>query len=239
MLNIISWLRRESAGWTPAETIYMLTCTAAITVISIRLGDDLMGIISAVTGTLYTMFAGKGKISCYFFGIINTVLYGYIAQKATLYGDMMLNWFIYLPMMFTGLIMWRSKRDDQGCVCKTVLSRNSRILWLLVTAAGIAGYAFILTRMGDKQPVVDAATTVLSVTAMLLTLKRCVEQWLLWIAVNTLSVAMWLKVYLTSGNSIATLLWWIIMLITGIVFFIQWCMALQKSSSNNSAEQIK
>jgi len=100
---------------------------------------------------------------------------------------------------------------------------------LLSCIAGIVGYAVFLHYMQDAQPVVDSATTVLSVAAMILTVKRCVEQWLLWIAVNALSVWMWLRVYLADGNSIAILLWWLIMLITGIIFFIRWTMDLKSS----------
>jgi nicotinamide mononucleotide transporter len=58
--------------------------------------------------------------------------------------------------------------------------------------------------------------------------KRCMEQWLLWILVNGISVGMWLKVYLTGGNSIATLLWWLIMLITGVIFYIKWYQDVNK-----------
>ena len=88
--------------------------------------------------------------------------------------------------------------------------------------AAIAAYAVVLYHLGARQPVIDSCTTILSVTAMLLTLKRCIEQWLLWTAVNLLSVVMWFRVYLNGGESIATLLWWAIMLVSGIIFFCQW-----------------
>ncbi len=217
-----SFIRRESAGWQLWEIIYVLFCTSAIGVISFIMGSSIIGIASALTGTLYTMLAGKGKISCYCFGIFNSASYGYISFSQKLYGDAMLNWFWYLPMMFAGIIFWRKKMDDQSCVIKNRLNSRQRIFTVSACVCGIAAYAAVLRHLGDAQPVTDSITTVLSVAAMILTVRRCVEQWLMWIIVNAVSVMMWYRVYLNGDENIATLLWWIIMLITGVIFFIQW-----------------
>lgn len=223
------YLKENFTGWRAWELCYAAVCTAAIAGISCCLGDTFTGIVSAVSGTLYTLFAGKGKTVCYVFGIVNTVLYGYIAKSYTLYGDMMLNWLVYLPMMFTGMVLWERKLDENGSVVKTALSWCGRAVLLVSAAAGIAGYAYILHKMGDAQPVTDAATTVLSVAAMIMTLKRCIEQWVLWTLVNGLSVFMWFRVWFAGNNSVATLLWWIIMLVTGMIFFVQWYIAIRKN----------
>lgn len=135
----------------------------------------------------------------------------------------MLNWGIYLPMMFIGIFLWKRQLDGECSIIKIRLSFQWRCIILLINIAVILLYAIVLHKAGAVQPLIDSTTTVLSITAMVLTLKRCVEQWLLWTAVNLLSVVMWFKVYLsTGGESVATLLWWIIMLISGIIFFIQW-----------------
>ena len=223
MNKFTGFLKNELTGWQLWEIFYIAGCTVAIGIIVAILGDTPLGIASAVTGTLYTMFAGKGKISCYIFGIFNTAAYGYIAFSQKIYGDMMLNWAIYLPMMFAGIILWQRKRDAQHTVIKASLNWKMRLILFVLNIAAIAAYAAVLRYLEARQPVIDSCTTILSVTAMLLTLKRCIEQWLLWTVVNLLSVVMWFRVYLsTGGESIATLLWWIIMLISGIIFYCQW-----------------
>lgn len=223
----------ESAGWRMWEIVYVIACTAAIGVISCILGESLLGIASAVTGTLYTMLAGKGKISCYYFGIFNSAAYGYIAFGQKLYGDAVLNWFWYLPMMFAGIAFWRKRMNQEHCVVKKFLKRFELLILIAFCGIGIVFFAWVLSRCGDRQPVVDASTTVLSIAAMILTVRRCVEQWLLWIMVNGISVFMWLRVYLDGGNSIATLLWWLIMLVTGVIFFCQWLLELRRSNTVN------
>lgn len=232
-MGIRDRIRGEFAGWQRWEVVYTAGCTLAIAVIAGMTGESVLGIASAIAGTLYTMFAGKGKISCYIFGIFNSASYGYIAYTYKLYGDAMLNIFCYLPMMFLGIACWKKQMDECDCVIKNRLDWRGRIVLVLCCAVAIVVYALILRRLGGSQAFVDSATTVFSVAAMILTVKRCIEQWLLWIAVNIISVLMWLRVYLEKGNSIAILLWWLIMLITGVIFFANWLREMRGNPEAN------
>ena len=76
--------------------------------------------------------------------------------------------------------------------------------------------------MNDSQPIVDSATTILSVTAMILTVKRSADQWIIWTIINALSIWMWFRAYQLTGGSMAVLAMWVLALINGIIFYIQW-----------------
>lgn len=217
----------ELAGWKPLETVWLCFCCLAVIILSLLMGDSWTGVVSAVTGILYTVIAGKGKVSCYLFGIINTLLYGWISFEMRLYGEVMLNWGWYLPMMFAGFICWNRKTGEKRIVRKTALSLQGRVIACVASLAGIAAYAVVLHFLKGRAPVLDSTTTVLSVTAMVMTVKRCIEQWVLWTIVNVISIIMWLRVYLESGNSAASLLMWCIALANGIIFFITWSRELE------------
>lgn len=221
-IDIKNFIAGEFSGWKKAEILWLVFCCAAVIILSIQMGDNVTGIISAVTASLYTVIAGKGKVSCYFFGIINTLLYGWISYKMRLYGEVMLNWGWYLPMMFVGFFCWNKRKNEKQVVRKTSLSLKGRCIASAASLAGIALYAFILHALNGRAPALDSTTTVLSVTAMVLTVKRCIEQWVIWTIVNILSIVMWLQVYLENGNSAASLLMWCIALANGIIFFITW-----------------
>jgi LPXTG-motif cell wall-anchored protein len=46
---------------------------------------------------------------------------------------------------------------------------------------------------------------------------------------------MWCRVFFsTGGTSAATLIWWMIMLISGIIFYIQWRNSLRKTQLQQS-----
>ena len=140
---------------------------------------------------------------------------------------------IAVDWVSNGIACWKKQMDECDCVIKNRLDWRGRIVLVLCCAVAIVVYALILRRLGGAQAFVDSSTTVFSVAAMILTVKRCIEQWLLWIAVNFISVLMWLRVYLEKGNSIAILLWWLIMLITGVIFFANWLREMRGNPEAN------
>lgn len=60
----------------------------------------------------------------------------------------------------------------------------------------------------DSSPVFDGITTVLSVFGMYLTVKRCIEQWIIWMVVNGLSSLMWLNLVIHGAKTYATFIMW-------------------------------
>jgi nicotinamide mononucleotide transporter len=58
-------------------------------------------------------------------------------------------------------------------------------------AAAVIAVGFLLKYLGDPQPFKDSATTVLSVVAQALMALAFMEQWVLWIITNVISVVMW------------------------------------------------
>ena len=68
--------------------------------------------------------------------------------------------------------------------------RQRAVLAVGCAAAVIAG-GFILRYLGDPQPFKDSTTTVLSIVAQALMALAFMEQWVLWIITNVVSVVMW------------------------------------------------
>ena len=91
MKSIQKFIRNEIEGWKKWELFWLLSACAVIMGLSIDWGDFIMGIVSAVTGVACVVCTGKGKLSAYIFGLINTVLYAIISYQAALYGETMLN----------------------------------------------------------------------------------------------------------------------------------------------------
>lgn len=222
ILSIKKFVLSELSGWKKLEIAWMIFCSFAIIILSLILKDNLLGIISALTSTWYALWAGKGKVSCYFFGIINSFCYGLISYQYQLFGEVMLNWGYYFPMMFVGLFFWKKHLNQHQEICKTKLGFKGRIILAVSSAAGIIVYAVILKLIGGRTPGLDSLTTVLSIAAMIMTVKRCAEQWFLWTVVNIASIIMWMRIFMAEGGAIASLLMWCIALANGIIFYFQW-----------------
>ena len=161
---------------------------------------DVLGSMAAITGVLCVVLVAKGNIWNYLFGLVNVSLYAYISYKASLYGDAALNALYYLPMQFIGWWQWRRRgaavsaaEADGGAVQVKArrFSWNQRIILFICCSVAVVGVGFILKHFGDPQPFKDSTTTVLSIVAQALMALAFMEQWVLWIITNIVSVAMW------------------------------------------------
>lgn len=221
--RLASFIKAEIHGWTLFEKVWMLASVLVILMLSLYWGDSLIGIVSAVTGVLYVLFNGKGKLSAYIFGIVNTVTYSYISFVAGYYGEVMLNMLYFLPMCFVGWYMWKSHIDtSSGEVAKKRLTFKGSVVVYSLTAVAVIVYGYILGALGGTLPYVDSMSTIISITAQILCVRRYAEQWVLWTLVNAITIVMWGIDFSSGGDGIATLLMWIVYLISGIIMFVKW-----------------
>ena len=191
---------------------------------------DAVGSIAGIAGVICVVLVAKGSIWNYAFGIINVSMYAYISYKAALYGDAGLNALYYLPMQFIGWWSWRKRgaatsQEDadrisgEGAdvrVCARRLTWIQRAILAVGCAAAVFGFGLLLGYFGDPQPYKDSATTVLSIVAQALMAMAFMEQWVLWIITNILSVIMW-SICVSRGEAHAA------------VMVIMWCFYLLKS----------
>lgn len=103
-----AFLKAETADWKKWEAAWLFLAAGIIVLLSLYWGDDARGITAAVTGVICVILTGKGKMSCYLFGLVNTILYAWIAWDARYLGEVMLNVVYYVPMQFAGWFMWKS-----------------------------------------------------------------------------------------------------------------------------------
>lgn len=164
---------------------------------------DLLASIAAITGVICVVLVAKGSIWNYLFGIVNVTLYSYVAFKSGIYGDAALNALYYFPMQFIGLWLWKKRGGSQAKQVKARrLTPLQAVLLGMACAVLIVGLGYVLRYYGDPQPFKDATTTILSIVAQALMALAFMEQWILWIVSNVISVVMWLMLAISpeSGN---------------------------------------
>jgi nicotinamide mononucleotide transporter len=93
----------------------------------------------------------------------------------------------------------------------------------------IVACSLILVKAGDAQPWQDGASTMLCVIAMILMVKAYMEQWVLWIVVDVVTVIMWAVNFSKGGENIATLAMWSVYLINAIIMFVRWYKEAKKN----------
>lgn len=213
----------ELYNWKWYEILWLLIAIITIIGLSSYCGDSIVGIISATTGVICVILTGKGKLSAYFFGTINCILYAIISFNATLYGETMLNLLYYLPLQFYGFYLWSKNINPKNKeVIKKKMSNKNRILILSSIIITTLGYGVILSLLGDKLPYIDSFTTITSIFAMYISVKMYAEQWWIWVVVNIFSIYMWCENLMSGHSNIATLLMWILFLMNSIYGLVKW-----------------
>lgn len=222
-MKVTEFVKKELTGWGKYERIIFPLEILLIILLSIVINDSKIALISAICGISYSILAGKGKISCYFFGLCGTLCYAFIAFKNSLFGNLALYVLFYLPMQVVGIFKWKKhlKKNTQEIV-KTKLSHKERVIYFIISVFSIIILYFILRYFNDNSPVFDAVTSVLSVAGLILTVKRCIEQWYVWFIVNGLSTIMWIEAYVNGSNCFATILMWATYFVLSIYFLWSW-----------------
>lgn len=222
-IKLRNYIKSELAGWKPLEIVWLSLATAVILGLSIYWKDTVIGILSALTGVWCVILTGKGKRSSFIFGVFNVLFYAYVSFGAKYYGEVMLNLIYYFPMNFVGWYAWKKHMNkDTGEVEKRHLNLKKSAVIYALTAVAIFLYGLVLKAMNGGLPFIDSMSTVVSVTAQILSVRRLTEQWILWIVVDIVTVIMWGINFAQGQENISMLLMWSIYLLNAIFMYIRW-----------------
>ncbi len=214
---------KKLSAWSKFEISSFLIAITIVLFCSIYMQDSPTAVISAICGIIYTILAGKGKVYCYFFGIIGTLCCAYLSYDIALYGNFALHLLYYFPMEIIGFFTWKKHIDKTtNEIIKEKLSRKElSTMIVIITLATMFTYLFFV-HINDKSPLLDASMTVLSIAGMILTVRRSIEQWVVWTFVNLLSIIIWFNAFTAGEKIFSIFVVRIIYFFLGIYFFIKW-----------------
>lgn len=134
--------------------------------------------------------AVKQNIWTWFWGAIGVSLFGPLLFHYQLYSDAGLQILFYLPMQFLGFYWWMKKGPEGNNDLPVSVMKwqtSALIIWAIFLLTMANGY--IMANHTDASfPYWDALTTWMSVFAQILMLKKIAESWVLWVAVDIISV---------------------------------------------------
>jgi nicotinamide mononucleotide transporter len=218
-------LKNTFTGWTGFEKAWLIIFVIINLYLFYAWQDSIIGLIASLSGMLCVVLVAKGKIFNYYPGIINVLFYAYLSYHQSFYGEVALNILYFLPMQFIGLYLWKrhqAAEQEKSDIYVNILSRKSKILWLVSILIATIMLGFVLQKMGGAQPYVDSTTTILQIVAQIFMIKRLVEQWIIWIVVDIVSIGMWLTAFLTTGNDVTILMMWVAYLVNALYGYWNW-----------------
>ncbi len=137
----------------------------------------------------------------YPFAIAMVSLYFVIFRDAKLYSDAGLQIF-FLGVNAYGWWSWHRNKADAGEIVVQRLGAQALIYWIAGSVAAILAWGwFMASRTDASYPYWDASIAMLSVAGQILMTRRYLENWWWWIAVNAISIPLYLLkgLHLTAG----------------------------------------
>ena len=176
MTAILAWLDQ------PAFLLFQVPVTWAE-----ALGD--------VTGALCVWLLARQNILTWPLGLLNNLFWGVLFFRSRLYADS------FLQSLFFGFGVygwWRwSRTRGSAAVPAEPVRRTSTQQWRVLaalTGGATVAAALVLTRATDSPaPLADASVLTLSLAATYGQAHRLLESWLIWIAVNVVSVPLYVS----------------------------------------------
>ncbi len=147
-------------------------------------------IVGVVLGLLYLWLEYRADIRLWIVGLIMPVVHGALYYKAGLYADFSMQVCYVLAGLYGWVVWHNAPRRGTSAVAHT--------LWRWLPAL-VVGYAVLhaaiyglLVRFTDSTvPFWDSLTTALCIVAYWMLSRKWVEQWLVWLAVDVVTVGLY------------------------------------------------
>ena len=183
--------------------------------------------IAVLFGLISVLFARVNNILVYPTGIISTLIFIYLLFQWSLIGDFIINIY-YTIMSIYGWILW-SKRKNEAfeypvATMKTVDFKKSIILFTLTTLFVIIIYIYF-DKFTSWTAYVDTFTTGLFFVGMWLMAQRKIENWIVWIIADLISIPL----YFHKGYTL-TSLQYLVFTIIAYFGYREWKTYLQKET---------
>ena len=151
---------------------------------------EILGVIFSI---LYLYFSIRQNILLWPMGIASALLYMVVFFQSKFYADMGLNGY-YVVISIYGWFLWkRGQEQQESGLPVSRLGKKNAVILLLVTAAAFVGIGIVLKEYTDSPvPFWDAFTTAVSFTATWMLARKILENWILWIIVDLVSMGLYL-----------------------------------------------
>jgi len=188
--------------------------------------DIVLEFLAFWFGIISVVFAKKQNILVYPTGIICTIITMYLMYKVSLLGHILVN-LLYTIISFFGWWNWSRRENDDLVVKVSKFTSNdltkSLLIFFFIVFVAYFAHDFFATNFEGQIKELDILTSGIFVTAMWLMANKKLENWILWIIGNVITIPLYL-----SSDKIILSIQYIIFTILAIQAYIEWKKSLSK-----------
>ena len=148
---------------------------------------------AVIFAILYLILAVKQNILCWTAGIISSVLYFFIMQKAGLYMEAYLQVF-YVVMGIYGWSQWSASNASNPSFIVNTWSKYQHMITISIILVLSLLSGFLLERYTDAAlPFLDALVSWGAVVATYMVAKKLLENWIYWFVIDAISIFLFIE----------------------------------------------
>ena len=148
---------------------------------------------AVIFAILYLILAVKQNILCWTAGIISSVLYFFIMQKAGLYMEAYLQVF-YVVMGIYGWSQWSASNASNPSFIVNTWSIYQHMITISIILVLSLLSGFLLERYTDAAlPFLDALVSWGAVVATYMVAKKLLENWIYWFVIDATSIFLFIE----------------------------------------------
>lgn len=181
--------------------------------------------VSFITGLIYVYYASKNNPLCWPWGIVSSATWAYVSWiDLKLWSDSVLQ-IIYVFLGIWGWYTWDSKKSQ---IENTIRRASSYEIAVGLITSFILSFVLGYTMQSTNAayPMLDAFLTVFSILATLGLVHQKIENWILWIGINFISIPL----FIARGGHLFAVLFFIY-LILAIKGWTSWSHQMKQKSS--------
>lgn len=218
----MNFLRAQFSDLSPFFWLGLVFCSYFAIISTLYFDGNIFAITASVCGILYALFAGNGKIVCFFFGLVYCFSYIKVSFDAKLYGDV-ISTMISIPINFFGFYSWLKNQNAAKTSVKIrKLSFKAFMVWLGILTIASLIYGLILTHMGAVFPFSNAFSVAAGFMAFYLQTQRYEETYLIITLANIVTLGIWFALFLENQGSVAILFMNSVFLVLGVRYYFRW-----------------
>jgi len=143
---------------------------------------------AVICSLLYTYLYIEGSVWCWLFGALGALFFVYLTWKTKIFAETFLQLFYVFFAIYGFLTMGADFPQPSS------LAVTDHIIWITVGIGFMGVVVWVLKKLTKaKMPWVDSFTTVYSLIATWLMVNNIHENWLYFIAVNTVAIFLYYK----------------------------------------------
>ncbi|MDE2561926.1 MAG: nicotinamide riboside transporter PnuC [Sphingomonadales bacterium] len=158
------------------------------------------------------------------FGMAMVAVLAFVLYRARLYSEAGLQVFFFVVQGY-GWWLWHRAGGEEHAVAVSWLSPRARIAWSAVTAALSLSLGAVMHALTDAaMPFADSAVTGASIAAQFLLSFRRVENWVLWVGIDVVSIGL----FVIRGLTLTAVLY-AGFLVISVLGLIEWSRAARRA----------